>query len=165
MLVGRRGSPIEAVKLPKSTPLEHSLRLCPADVPESGDTMRAAGLHAIHTLMSSEAVLIAPSTPHASLTPELVPIVDMIKRRIAGVIAAQKYVYASYNIERKNLANALKITPGRRAPTVSSLDEEGWVAVSSMIEKKQMAQVMDELETTGAQDILILALNNCRVNV
>ncbi|TXT10590.1 hypothetical protein VHUM_02095 [Vanrija humicola] len=135
------------------------------DLVESGDTMRAAGLHAIHTLMSSEAVLIAPSTPHASLTPELVPIVDMIKRRIAGVIAAQKYVYASYNIERKNLATALKITPGRRAPTVSSLDEEGWVAVSSMIEKKQMATVMDELETSGAQDILILALNNCRVNV
>ncbi|KAL1409097.1 ATP phosphoribosyltransferase (ATP-PRTase) (ATP-PRT) [Vanrija albida] len=135
------------------------------DLVESGDTMRAAGLHAIHTLMSSEAVLIAPSTPHASLTPELAPIVDMIKRRIAGVIAAQKYVYASYNIERKNLQNALKITPGRRAPTVSSLDEEGWVAVSSMIEKKQMAQVMDELEVSGAQDILILALNNCRVNV
>jgi ATP phosphoribosyltransferase len=127
--------------------------------------MRAAGLHAIHTLMTSEAVLIGPATPHASLTPNLEPLVGLLKSRIAGVLAAKKYVYVSYNIKRDNLAAALKTTPGRRAPTVSPLDEDGWVAVSSMVERGLLARTMDELEKIGAEDILVMALDNCRVGV
>ncbi|TYJ54315.1 ATP phosphoribosyltransferase [Cryptococcus floricola] len=135
------------------------------DLVESGDTMRAAGLHAIHTLMSSEACLITSSTPHANLTPELLALIPLIKSRIAGVLASKRYVYASYNIQRLNLDKALTITPGRRAPTVSPLDEDGWVAVSAMVERKEVAKTMDELERTGAEDILIMALDNCRVGI
>ena len=127
--------------------------------------MRAAGLHAIHTLLSSEAVLITSTRPHSSLTPALAPIIPMIKSRIAGVLAAKRYVYASYNVERRNLEAALKITPGRRAATVSPLEEEGWVAVSSMVERNKVADVMDRLEREGAEDVLIFALDNCRVGV
>ena len=127
--------------------------------------MRAAGLHAIHTLMTSEAVLITPRVPHQSDHPSLAPIIPLIKSRFAGVLAAKKYVYASYNIKRAKLDAALRITPGRRAPTVSPLDEDGWVAVSAMVERKKVAEVMDELEAAGAEDILILALDNCRVGV
>lgn len=127
--------------------------------------MRAAGLHAIHTLLTSEAVLITSSTPHSSLTPELSPLIPLIKSRFAGVIAAKKYVYISYNIRRESLERALQITPGRRAPTVSPLDEEGWVAVSAMVVRKAMADVMDRLEKEGAEDVLVFALDNCRVGV
>ena len=127
--------------------------------------MRAAGLHAIHTILTSEAVMITSRQPHASVTPELAPLIPLIKSRFAGVIAAKRYVYVSYNILRGNLAAALVITPGRRAPTVSPLDEEGWVAVSAMVEKKRIATAMDELEKTGAEDILIFALDNCRVGI
>ncbi|WVF70047.1 ATP phosphoribosyltransferase [Kwoniella sp. CBS 6097] len=135
------------------------------DLVESGDTMRAAGLHAIHTLMKSEAVLITSRTPHSTVTPELARLIPLIKSRFAGFLASKKYVYASYNIKREALAEAMKITPGRRAATVSPLDEEGWVAVSAMIEKKEVAKVMDDLEKSGAEDILIFALDNCRVGV
>ncbi|WVQ84035.1 ATP phosphoribosyltransferase domain-containing protein [Cryptococcus sp. DSM 104549] len=129
------------------------------------DPRPAAGLHAIHTLLTSEAVLITSSTPHPNVTPALSPLIPLIKSRIAGVLASKRYVYASYNIQRSNLDEALKITPGRRAATVSPLDEEGWVAVSAMVERKAVAQVMDRLEQTGAEDILIMALDNCRVGV
>ncbi|OCF37554.1 ATP phosphoribosyltransferase [Kwoniella heveanensis CBS 569] len=135
------------------------------DLVESGDTMRAAGLHAIHTLMKSEAVLITSRTPHPTVTPDLAPLIPLIKSRFAGFLASKKYVYASYNIKRESLPKAMKITPGRRAATVSPLDEEGWVAVSAMIEKKEVAKVMDDLEKSGAEDILIFALDNCRVGV
>jgi len=127
--------------------------------------MRAAGLHAIHTLLTSEAVLITSSTPHPSVTPALAPLIPLIKSRFAGVIAAKKFVYVSYNIKRESLDAALTITPGRRAPTVSPLDEEGWVAVSAMVERKGMAGIMDRLENAGAEDVLVFALDNCRVGV
>ena len=65
-------------------------------------------------------------------------------------------------MERKKLPEAAKITPGKRAPTINALEEEGWVAVSSMVEKKKIATVMDELTEVGATDILVLGIANSR---
>ncbi|EJU03225.1 ATP phosphoribosyltransferase [Dacryopinax primogenitus] len=130
------------------------------DLVESGETMRAAGLHAISTLLLSEAVLIRSTKTKKT---EHIPLIERLTSRIAGVIAAGKYVLCNYNIERTRLKEATNITPGRRAATVSPLEDEGWVAVSSMVEKKAMAEIMDRLEAIGASDILIISLENCRV--
>jgi len=129
------------------------------DLVDSGDTMRAAGLHAIGTVLESEAVLIRSTTPKH---PDLSPLIDRITKRIAGVVAANKYVVCQFNISRDKLPLARQIAPGRRAPTVSSLEEEGWVGVSVMVEKKSCANVMDELVNIGAEDVLIFSLDNCR---
>lgn len=126
---------------------------------ESGDTMRAAGLRSIATVLQTEAVLIRSTTPKR---PHLTPLVDLITKRIAGVIAANKYVVCQFNISRDKLRLATQIAPGRKAPTVSPLEAENWVAVSSMIEKKNCANVMDDLVKIGAEDVLIFNLDNCR---
>lgn len=87
---------------------------------------------------------------------------DLLTSRVRGVITAQKYVLCQYNIPRAELATASNITPGKRAPTITALEEEGWVAVSSMVEKKNIATVMDELSKVGASDILVLNIANSR---
>jgi len=130
------------------------------DLVESGDTMRAAGLHAIATVLQTEAVLIKSNTPSSV---EHTAIINLIASRIAGVVAAEKYVVCSYNISRAALPQAIKITPGRRAPTISPLETSDWVDVNAMVEKKDCAKVMDELVKVGAVDILIYSLTNCRV--
>lgn len=122
--------------------------------------MRAAGLHAIATLLQSEAVLIKSTVQKH---PRLEPLIQLITSRIAGVVAAGKYVICEYNVTRARLHDATTITPGRRAPTISPLEDEAWVAVSSMVEKGRAADVMDELVKIGAEDILIFNLDNCRV--
>ncbi|WPH03808.1 Putative ATP phosphoribosyltransferase [Acrodontium crateriforme] len=126
------------------------------DLVESGETMRAAGLKAIATVVESSAVLISSKRPS---NPKLVSI---ITQRIKGVITAQKYVLCTYNVERKNLVQASAITPGKRAPTINSLEEDGWVAVSAMVERNKIANVMDELTEVGATDILVTKLENSR---
>ena len=122
--------------------------------------MRAAGLHAIATVLQTEAVLIKSST---TKHPALEPLINVITSRIAGVVAASRYVVCQYNIARDKLVEATGVTPGRRAPTISPLEEEGWVAVSVMVEKAKTADVMDELVNVGATDIMIFNLDNCRV--
>ncbi|KAJ3573989.1 hypothetical protein NP233_g2060 [Leucocoprinus birnbaumii] len=129
------------------------------DLVESGETMRAAGLHAIATVIKTEAVLIKTNKPQS---PDHEALIKVITKRIAGVIAAERYVVCSYNIRKDDLPAAEKVTPGRRAPTVSRLEEEGWLAVSVMVEKNKIATVMDELEKVGAEDILVFNLDNCR---
>lgn len=132
---------------------------------ESGETMRAAGLHAIHTLMSSEAVLIrskrSRNGSNSNNSEADTTLINKITSRIAGVIAANKYVLCEYNVPRKNLEAATSITPGRRAATVSPLDDPDWVAVSSMVLKKNLADIMDKLTETGATDILVIGIVSC----
>ncbi|KAF4509729.1 hypothetical protein G6O67_003871 [Ophiocordyceps sinensis] len=126
------------------------------DLVESGETMRAAGLKAIDTVVESTAVLIQSRSPS---NPDMI---DLITSRIRGVITAQKYVLCQYNIERGRLPEARKITPGKRAATVTALDADDWVAISSMVEKKKIALVMDDLSRVGAHDILVLDIHNTR---
>ena len=120
--------------------------------------MKAAGLKAIDTVVESSAILIRSRAPSNQA------LVDLIASRIRGVITAQRYVLCQYNIERAKMDKAKQITPGKRAPTVTSLEEEGWVAISSMVEKKKIAPVMDELTKVGATDILVLDIHNSRTS-
>jgi ATP phosphoribosyltransferase len=126
------------------------------DLVESGETMRAAGLHAISTVVDTSAILIKSKHPSDA------KLVDLITARIKGVITAQRYVLCTYNVERSKLEAASKITPGKRAPTVTSLEEDSWVAVSVMVERKQIAIVMDKLTEAGATDILVTKIENAR---
>lgn len=132
------------------------------DLVESGETMRAAGLKAIDTVLTTSAHLISSKKPKF---PELV---QKVTQRIEGVLAAQRYVLCNYNAPRSILPTVLAVTPGRRAATISALemspdDSEEWVAVSSMVLKKEIGNKMDELKKCGASDILVLEINNCRV--
>ncbi|KAI9683317.1 MAG: ATP phosphoribosyltransferase (ATP-PRTase) (ATP-PRT) [Trizodia sp. TS-e1964] len=126
------------------------------DLVESGETMKAAGLHAIATVLETTAILVKSKRPS---NPELV---EIIASRLKGVITAQRFVLCQYNIKRTNLDSAVRITPGKRAPTVNALEEVGWVAVSSMVEKKRIATAMDDLMKVGATDILVLQIANSR---
>lgn len=132
------------------------------DLVESGETMKAAGLKAISTVLDTSAHLISSKNPRF---PDLVKI---IHQRFEGIMAAQKYVLCNYNAPRSIISTVLKITPGRRAATISALeqlseDSEPWVAISSMVEKAKISNVMDDLKRAGASDILVFELNNCRV--
>ncbi|KAF2842838.1 HisG-domain-containing protein [Patellaria atrata CBS 101060] len=126
------------------------------DLVESGETMRAAGLKAISTVVESTAVLIRSKHPS---DPRLV---NLIVARIRGVITAQKYVLCTYNILRSSVDAARSITPGKRALTITTLDEEGWVAIQAMVAKKDAADIMDQLTEIGACDILLMKLENTR---
>lgn len=85
------------------------------DLVESGETMKAAGLHAIETILDTSAHLIYSKNPSH---PELL---ELIQSRFEGLLAANKYVLCNYNAPREKLPELLKITPGRRAATVSPL--------------------------------------------
>lgn len=130
------------------------------DLVESGETMRAAGLKAIATVLETLAHLIA------SKSPKFPNVVQTVLLRIEGVLAAQKYVLCNYNAPRRIVPHVLKITPGRRAATILALELQGseeWVAVSAMVERKDIGNVMDELKRSGALDILVIEFSNCRV--
>jgi len=127
------------------------------DLVETGTTMRAAGLCIHQKIMDTEAVLITnPHSKHMLLGQQLTA-------RIQGYIDSTKYQLMQYNVARANLPEAVKITPGKKSPSILPLEAKDWVAVSVMIKKSEVADIIDRLTVAGATDILVFSLSNCRV--
>lgn len=127
------------------------------DLVETGTTMRAAGLEVVSTVLETEAILISnPNSEHKD-------IVEKIKRRLEGYITSTKFVMVMYNVHVDLLQKALEITPGKRSPTITSLDDGNFKSVSSLVAKKNANETMDELHDLGATDILVLQLTNTRM--
>ena len=65
--------------------------------------------------------------------------------------------------EYQVLPDAIKITPGKKSPSILPLERGDWVAVSAMVPKKEVPDIIDQLIGVGATDVLVFSLTNCRV--
>ncbi len=129
-----------------------------ADVVETGNTLRQAGLEVFgDPILSSSAVLV---TRHAAADPAGL---DVFIRRLKGVLVARAYVMMDYDIRAEQVDVACELTPGIESPTVSPLHREGWVAVRSMVPHDDAQQIMDELYDLGARGILVTDIHACRL--
>lgn len=129
-----------------------------ADVVETGSTLRKAGLDVFgEAILESEAILIQRRDVPAPAG------LDLLVRRVTGVLTARDYLMVDYNVTTDKLPAATAVTPGLDAPTVSPLAKEGWVAVRAMIPAKQAQQIMDELWEVGAEAILVTSIHACRL--
>ncbi len=129
-----------------------------ADVVDTGNTLRQAGLGVVgEPLLSSQALLVRPAQ-NAGNGAEATFV-----RRLQGVIVARAYVMVEYDITEELLESASAITPGLESPTVSPLKEAGWVAVRAMVERARVHQVMDQLFELGGRAILVTDIHACRL--
>ncbi|WP_432515298.1 ATP phosphoribosyltransferase [Kineococcus sp. SYSU DK001] len=129
-----------------------------ADVVETGTTLRAAGLEIFgEPIMTSEATLVR----RAGAEPD--PAVEVLVRRLQGVLVARQYVIVDYDCPRALVERAFAITPGLESPTVSPLANEDWVAVRAMVRSAETNRVMDELYDLGARGILVTSIHACRL--
>ncbi|MGH4021492.1 MAG: ATP phosphoribosyltransferase [Pseudonocardiaceae bacterium] len=144
------------------TAVELGLADAIADVVETGASLQAAGLHTVgEPIMRSEAVLVRGA--HGVLAPSSERAAEVLIQRLRGVLIARQYVMMEYNCPLAVLDAARTITPGMESPTVSPLDEEGWVAVRAMVLRAQAQGVMDRLWAAGARAILVTPLEACRL--
>ncbi len=134
-----------------------------ADVVETGSTLRQAGLETFgETILESEAVLIARSTP-ISDEPSIAEGFEVFRRRIEGVLVARSYVMMDYDIPSEHVTDAVRLTPGIESPTVAPLHREGWSAVRAMVPRAGAQRLMDELFEIGARGILLTDIHACRL--
>ena len=151
---------IEATTVQLDGAIEVSIQLgvadAVADVVETGSTLRAAGLETFgEPLLDSEAVLVQRDGADSS--------VEVLRRRLESVMVARQYVLVDYNIEERLVPEAIALTPGLESPTVSPLQETGWMAVRVMVEAKDVNNVMDRLYAVGARAILVTSIGACRI--
>ena len=129
-----------------------------ADVVSTGNTLRQAGLAIFgDPILQSEAILISRSGDN--LPADL----EIILRRLQGVVTARQYVLLDYDISKVSVDKACAITPGLESPTISPLQKADWVAVRAMVLRKDTNRLMDELWALGARGILVTDIHACRL--
>jgi ATP phosphoribosyltransferase len=152
---------IEAEVVRLDGAVESSVRLgvadAVADVVSTGSTLKAAGLAVFgEPLLVSEAILIRSDSVDEST-------VAVLTARLRGVLMARQYVLVDYDVPSAFLEDAIAITPGFEAPTVTPLHGSDWHAVRVMVPRVEMNHVMDALYAAGARAILTTELLAVRV--
>jgi ATP phosphoribosyltransferase len=63
------------------------------------------------------------------------------------------------NVKRVDLNAVLSLLPALQRPTISSLSDEEWVAVNTIIEERTVRDLIPRLKAANAQGIVEYPLN------
>ncbi len=127
------------------------------EVTETGSSLRANRLRIIDTLMESNTQLIANKTALADgwKKTKLQNIALLLK----AAIEAQGRVGLMLNVKKDDLKAVLALLPALQRPTISSLSDDEWVAVNTIIEERTVRDLIPKLCASGAHGIVEYPLN------
>lgn len=126
------------------------------DIVSSGGTLVQNGLIEVLSVLESQAVLIA--TPNIS--PEKREELNKLCFRFRSIIESRGMKYVLMNLPKTSLEEALNILPGMKSPTVLHLADPNWLSLHAVIPESQLWEKIEELKGIGAEDILVLMLEN-----
>lgn len=123
----------------------------------TGSSLQLNDLRSIHTVLESEAVLVANKS--SMQDPVKRENIDRLLLRIKAVDAANKYKYVMMNAPESALTAIRQVLPGLKAPTVVPLADPGWVAVHTAIREDDFWEKIEQLRAAGASEILVSSLD------
>lgn len=126
------------------------------DIVSSGGTLIQNGLTEVEKVFFSEAALIA--TP--GLSAEKLADIEKLKFRFTSIIESRGMKYVLMNIPADRVDEAVAQLPGMKSPTVLPLAAEGWCSLHVVIRQDELWEKIEQLKQLGAEDILVLALEN-----
>ena len=126
------------------------------DIVSSGGTLLQNGLTEVHTVMQSEAVLVAPHDLDSYKERE----VEKLCFRFRSIIDSRGLKYVLMNIPADRVGAAVAMLPGMKSPTVLPLADPGWSSLHVVIRESELWDKIEQLKQMGAQDILVLSLEN-----
>ena len=124
------------------------------DIVSSGGTLISNGLVEVEQVLHSEAVLIG--TPQ--LCDEKMNVVRQLMSRFESVQKGYGKKYLVLNLPSSALDEAVKILPAMRSPTVIPLAQSGWCSLQTVVDEKELWNIIERLKAIGAEGILVLTL-------
>ena len=124
---------------------------------ETGSTLRANRLRILDTVMESNTQLIANDLALADDWKRTK--IENIALLLRAAIEAQGRVGLMLNVRRADLDRVLALLPALQRPTISSLSDNEWVAVNTIIEERTVRDLIPKLKASGGQGIVEYPLN------
>jgi ATP phosphoribosyltransferase len=127
------------------------------EVTETGSSLRANNLRIVETVLESNTQLIAniESWKDATKKQQLLD----IKMLLDGAIAAMGKVGLMMNTPRTSLQAVLDVLPALKTPTVSTLSDENWLALNTILDESTVRTIIPRLKAAGATGIVEYPLN------
>ena len=116
--------------------------------------MLSNGLKEVHTVASSEAVLIK----NKRLTSAKEELLSKLLFRIRSVNKALEYKYILLNAPDSAIDIICSILPGIKSPTVMPLAQKGWSSLHSVIQQDDFWEIIEKLKMAGAEGILVIPI-------
>ncbi|MBU0762803.1 MAG: ATP phosphoribosyltransferase [Candidatus Altiarchaeota archaeon] len=127
------------------------------EVTETGNSLRANKLRIVEVIMESNTKLIANKVSWADN--EKREKINEVVMLLKGALAAEDKVGLKMNAPREKLKSILDILPALNKPTISSLSDEDWVAVETIVPEKKVKELIPALKKRGAEGIIEYSLN------
>ncbi len=124
------------------------------DIVSTGSTARVNGLEIIHTIMNSEAVLVA----HPVMSSAKKKAIDHFLVRLRSCLMARGKKYVMMNAPASAVDQIKTLIPGMKSPTIMPLADPALVAVHSVVGEDILWDVLEQLRLSGATDIVILPI-------
>jgi ATP phosphoribosyltransferase len=127
------------------------------EVTETGSSLRANRLRIVDTVLESATVFIMnrEASRDAWKSEKAANLILMLQ----GAIAAASKVGLLLNVRRDDLPRVLEVLPALKNPTISTLSDPDWVAVTTIIEEAVVRQILPKLKAAKAQGIVEFPLN------
>ena len=122
------------------------------DLVSTGSTLTVNGLKEVEVVTKSEGVLIRSKRLETAKR----EILDQLIFRICAVRNARENKYILLNAPNSKISEITAILPGMKSPTITSLAEEGWSSLQSVVREDVFWDVVDQLKGLGAQGVLVL---------
>jgi ATP phosphoribosyltransferase len=123
-----------------------------ADITETGSSLKANNLREIATVLQSTTKLHANKV--AWQDPWKREKLQSIAVLLQGALRARSKVGLKMNVPQEKLQALLEVLPAMKQPTIAQLVQSDWLAVETVLEEKQVRELIPLLKKAGAQDII-----------
>jgi len=127
------------------------------EVTETGSSLRANNLRIVETVLESNTQFIANTASWQDLAKRQQ--MQDIQMLLEGAINAMGKVGLMMNVERSNLQEVLNVLPALKTPTISTLADENWLALNTILDESTVRTIIPRLKQAGASGIVEYPLN------
>jgi ATP phosphoribosyltransferase len=127
------------------------------EVTETGSSLKANRLRIIDTVLESNTQIIANKMAWCDSSKRRK--IENLALMLRGAMDAQNRVGLMLNVRKRDLAAVLAVLPALKNPTISTLSDDDWVAVNTVIEESTAWQVIPRLKEANGQGIVEYPLN------
>lgn len=124
---------------------------------ETGSTLRRHRLRILDELLVSTPRWVANRTAHEDLWKR--EKMENVALLLKGALAAEGLVGLKMNVPRRCLDAVIGHLPAMKRPTVSSLTDEEWVAVETILSERDARDLIPRLKRAGAEGFVEYPLN------
>ncbi len=127
------------------------------ELTETGSSLRANNLRIVETILSSTTRLVANKAAWEDEGKRAK--IEQLSLLLAGALAAEAKVLLKLNAPTADIATITAILPSLHAPTINTLNTEGWVAIETVVDESVVREIIPKLKRVGAEGIIEIPLN------